>query len=486
MLFNSYVFVLFFLPLTCAGYFLLNKKKWYRAAQAELIAASLYFYSYFNRSYLLIISGSIVCNYVLSQMMLKAENKKKFILGLSVSGNVGLLFYFKYWDFFVENINALFHASFELRHILLPLGISFYTIQQISYAVDSYRGETAGYSFLDYAQFVSFFPQLVAGPIVLHREMIPQFWDEKNKKPNAQNMADGLHDFAIGLFKKVIIADTFGQAVAWGFAPDRLPALTSMEAVIVMFSYTFQIYFDFSGYCDMASGIASMFNMKLPLNFNSPYKSCSILEFWKRWHMSLTRFLREYVYFPLGGSRNGRFKTYRNIMTVYVISGIWHGANWTFLAWGGVHGLACVLNRMFQKSWDKLNQICQWVLTFGFVNLAWVFFRADSIADACVFLKQMAGLGSFQISDGLISSFQLSEIHFLMTHVGVLSYLNVRVRGLWMWLLFGIAFWTVWNLKNCSEIEKKSTICRGVVTVICMVWSIVSFGGISTFLYFNF
>lgn len=337
MLFNSYIFILAFLPLVFAGYFFLNKLKLYKVAQIEIIIASLYFYGYFNKSYLIIISGSIILNYCFSSFLLhfSESSVRKIVLGSSLVFNVGLLFYFKYWDFFVTNINGVFHSSYELRNIVLPLGISFYTIQQISYTVDSYRYETRGYSFLDYAQFVSFFPQLVAGPIVLHKEMIPQFKDAKNKEINAQNIAEGLHDLAIGLFKKVIIADTFGQAVAWGFSAEQLPTLTVMEAVIVMVSYTFQIYFDFSGYCDMATGIASFFNIKLPINFNSPYKSRSILEFWKRWHISLTRFLREYIYFPLGGSKNGMGKTYRNIMAVYLISGIWHGANWTFLVWGG-------------------------------------------------------------------------------------------------------------------------------------------------------
>lgn len=343
MLFNSYIFILAFLPFVFVGYFFLNKLKFYKLAQVEVIIASLYFYGYFNKSYLVIISGSIILNYCFSNCLLHFnENRlRKIVLGSSLIFNVGLLFYFKYWYFFVTNINGVFHSSYELRNIVLPLGISFYTIQQISYTVDSYHYETKGYYFLDYAQFVSFFPQLVAGPIVLHKEMIPQFQDVKNKAINAQNIAEGLHDLAVGLFKKVIIADTFGQTVAWGFSVERLPALTSMEAAIVMLSYTFQIYFDFSGYCDMATGIVSLFNIKLPINFNSPYKSRSILEFWKRWHITLTRFLREYIYFPLGGSKNGIGKTYRNIMAVYLISGIWHGANWTFLVGGGTWSRVC-------------------------------------------------------------------------------------------------------------------------------------------------
>ena len=234
------------------------------------------------------------------------------------------------------------------------MGISFFTFQQVSYLVDSYRTqETRDYGFIEYTLFVLFFPQLIAGPIVLHKEMIPQFRNEHNRIFNSENFSRGMYIFAIGLFKKVLIADTFSQAVAIGY--NNVENLSSLEALLVSFSYTFQIYFDFSGYCDMAIGISSMFNINLPQNFNSPYKSTSIIDFWNRWHMSLTRFLREYVYFPLGGSRKGKVRTYVNVMIVFLVSGIWHGANWTFIVWGIMHGVAQCLNRMFKNIWAKLG-----------------------------------------------------------------------------------------------------------------------------------
>lgn len=369
MLFNSYVFILLFLPLTLLGYFGLNHFQKYRIANIWLILMSLWFYGYFNPKYLILIGGSILVNYSISKAINNSNNAsaQRGLLTAGIIINLASIFYFKYFDFFIQNVNILFQQSFELQNIVLPLGISFFTFQQISYLVDSYRGETKEYSFLEYALFVSFFPQLVAGPIVLHNEMIPQFRDPARRRANAENFGKGIYIFAIGLFKKILIADTFGKAVAWGFS--SVSELTSLEAFLVSLSYTFQLYFDFSGYCDMAIGIGNMFNVQLPINFNSPYKAVSIIDFWDRWHTSLTRFLRQYVYFPLGGSRKGKLRTYVNIMIVFLISGLWHGANWTFVLWGGIHGTANCLNRFGKKIWNKLGIVTQWVLTFMFVNL---------------------------------------------------------------------------------------------------------------------
>ncbi len=269
--------------------------------------------------------------------------------------NIAVIFYFKYYDFFLENVNILFNRSFELKNIVLPLGISFFTFQQVSYLVDSYKGETKDYAFDEYMLFVSYFPQLIAGPIVLHGEVIPQFRSRKRRKFIPQNFSKGMYIFALGLFKKIILADTLGTAVTYGFGTIDTPG--SLEALIVSVSYTFQLYFDFSGYCDMAIGIGSMFNIELPQNYNSPYKATSITEFWDRWHMSLTRFLKSYIYIPLGGNRKGKLRTYLNIMIVYLASGIWHGANWTFVLWGRLQGLFSCLNRVFKNTWKKWGKL---------------------------------------------------------------------------------------------------------------------------------
>ena len=314
------------------GFFGLNYIKQNTLAKIYLIACSLWFYGYFNPWYLWIISGSVLVNYGISKGFSFFNHKsgiKKLLLFLGVIFNLALIFYFKYYDFFIENINVMLKKNLALMNVALPLGISFFTFQQISFVVDSYRQETKQYSFVEYALFVTFFPQLVAGPIVSHDEIIPQFQDEKKRHLDISMMNRGICLFVIGLFKKVLIADTFGNAVNVGW--ESLELLTSLEAILVSLFYTFQIYFDFSGYCDMASGIASMFNIELPLNFNSPYKAESIIEFWKRWHITLTRFLRKYIYFPLGGSRKGEVRAYVNVLVVFLLSGVWHGAGWTFI-----------------------------------------------------------------------------------------------------------------------------------------------------------
>ncbi len=254
----------------------------------------------------------------------------------------------------------------------------------------------------------------------------------------------------------------------------------------MMLSYTFQIYFDFSGYCDMAIGLGKMFNINLPINFNSPYKSCSIIEFWQRWHMTLTRFLRNYVYFPLGGSRRGKWRTYINIMIVFIISGIWHGANWTFIIWGIMHGLAQVLNRLFMRSWEKCNLVFQWICTFCFVNIMWLIFRADNVNQAVMTIKRMLKMESFNISRELCDCFKLEEIDWVVSHIRPLSFMIDKVYGFYMWIfLFGALFICL-NLKNLHEDKFQPTITKAVVTAVLMVWSVTSFAEISTFLYFNF
>lgn len=486
MLFNSYIFIFIFFPLALAGYYTLNHIKQYKAADIFLIGMSLWFYGYFNKSYLVIICGSIILNFILSKTMLKIDriSIKRLVLALGICGNIAIIFYFKYFNFFLENINFIFEKSFVLKNIVLPLGISFFTFQQISYLVDSYRGETRSYSFVEYALFVSFFPQLIAGPIVLHNEMIPQFKDRENRHIIPQNFSKGMYIFSLGLFKKVILADTLGQAVNYGFG--IIDSLSSMEALVVSLSYTFQLYFDFSGYCDMAIGIGYMFNIKLPQNFNSPYKSTSITEFWDRWHMSLTRFLKTYIYIPLGGNRKGRIRTYINVMIVYLVSGIWHGANWTFIVWGLLHGFFSCLNRLFQKSWEKLGKITQWAVTFMTVNVLWVLFRAENISSAIMFLKRMFSLSSFTIRKELYDCFDLVEFTFVEEKIPIFNYLPSHIVGFHLWLFIIGSFFITLNFRNSKEIEFQPTIKTSLTTVIFLLWSVISFAGVSTFLYFNF
>lgn len=460
MNFNSYIFLLLFLPLTLYIYFWLHKRRKKTAAKIWLTGMSLWFYGYFNYVYLILIISSIICNYLLSWGMRYSGQKagmRKCLLAADIGINLGFLFYFKYYDFFVENINAVFQTSFTLKNLLLPLGISFYTFQQLSFVIDSYKGETS-YSFIDYALFVTFFPQLVAGPIVLHTELIPQIQDEKKCQIHYENLCKGLMIFTIGLSKKVLIADYLGKIADWGFSD--VGAVQSVEAVIVMLSYTLQIYFDFSGYSDMAIGLAKMFNFELPMNFNSPYKACSIIDFWKRWHMTLTRFLRQYIYFPLGGSRKGTIYTYRNIMVVFLASGLWHGANWTFILWGVLHGLAEVLQKIFRKTWDKIWKPIQWSINFIFLVLTWTVFRADTITQA----------------GKMISRIWKGRLFIII---------NEEITGIYiLFMFFALGISLVG--KNISEWKPEMTKWKAAATVLLLVLCILQFEKVSPFLYFNF
>lgn len=487
MLFNSYIFILFFLPMTMAVYYGLNKAEKYEAAKAILVTASLFFYGYFQPSYILIIVGSIIFNYLCSGCLLRENLKipvRKLILLIGIVLNVGLIGYFKYFDFLLENINFLFHSNFLLKNILMPLGISFFTFQQISYLVDSYKQETKDYSFLDYALYITFFPQLVAGPIVLHDEMLPQFADKKVKQLNHAMLAYGIYLFAIGLFKKVMIADTMGRGVDWAFA--NVSALTGMEALLVSLLYTFQIYFDFSGYCDMACGIAKMLHINLPMNFNSPYKATSILEFWQRWHMTLTRFLRKYVYIPLGGNRKGTVRTMLNVMIVFGVSGIWHGAAWTFVLWGILHGLANVLCRLFQNLWKKVPKILRWLMTFSFVDLAWILFRSDSLADAKCMYQKIFSRWEGSLSPRFLENFRIIEFTYLEDHMRPLKNLVVTMPSVYVCFILLAGLLLVLIPKNSQEVKFVPNIRNAVGSIILLVWTILSLSGITTFLYFNF
>jgi len=392
LLFNSYAFIFFFLPITFFIYFYLNKQHLIEASKAFLVISSLFFYAWWNLSYLPLILVSMLVNYTLGKEL--SEHKKnargysaKKLLIIGIIFNLGLLGYYKYMDFFILNFNRIFYSDIPLWHLALPLAISFYTFQQIAYLVDSYREETKEYDFLNYAVFVTFFPQLIAGPIVHHAEMMPQFARLKNKVKNYYNIALGLFIFSLGLFKKVIIADTFAMWATQGF--DVAKSLNMLEAWATSLSYTFQLYFDFSGYTDMAIGVALLFNIKIPINFFSPYKATSIQDFWRRWHITLSRFLKDYIYIPLGGNRKGEVRTYANLFMTFLLGGIWHGAGWTFVFWGILHGLALVIHRIWKKFGMTMPILLAWFITFNFINIAWVFFRALNFDAAMKVLKGM-------------------------------------------------------------------------------------------------
>ncbi len=398
MLFNSYSFILLFLPITLAGFFVIAKHH-REAASFWLMCASLYFYGYWNPVYLPLLAGSIAVNYFLGQRIAKGGGR--MLLPVSICCNIGLLIYFKYANFFLSSVNEIAGTDYSLGRIILPLGISFFTFTQIAFLVDTARGEVKEYNFVHYALFVTYFPHLIAGPVLHHKEMMPQFARESTYRFDYGNMAIGLTIFCIGLFKKTVLADGIAYYVAPVFAPHAHPGM--LEAWAGALCYTFQLYFDFSGYSDMAIGLSRMFGVTLPLNFDSPYKSVNIIEFWRRWHMTLSRFLRDYLYIPLGGNRKGKGRRYFNLLATMLIGGLWHGAGWTFLFWGGLHGIYLAGNHAWHALRRRAGQDPQAQLsfpmhalsvffTFLLVTIAWVFFRSASLEGAISLLKAMSGL----------------------------------------------------------------------------------------------
>ena len=400
MLFNSFEFICLFLPITLAVYFLVGRARDGRLALGWLCLASLFFYAWWNPANLLIIVASVCFNYYLARHLIHPapQPRRRWYLTAGVGANLALLGWFKYANFFVDNLDALTGAAIQLRHIVLPIAISFFTFQQIVFLVEAYRGQAGDYDFLHYAMLVTFFPHLIAGPIVHYREMLSQFNRPSARRFSASHMSVGVTIFCIGLFKKVVIADgvsPYANAV-FGAAQSRLP-VSFGEAWIGALAYTFQLYFDFSGYSDMAIGLARMFGIRFPMNFNSPYQAANIIDFWRRWHITLSRFLRDYLYIPLGGNRKGPIRRHVNLLVTMLLGGLWHGAGWTFVVWGGLHGAYLVINHFWQAGRARLGlgapsalgRGAARALTFGCVVLAWVFFRATSFPAATAMLRAM-------------------------------------------------------------------------------------------------
>jgi len=424
MLFNSPIYIFLFLPIAVLIYFLLNKHSNEAVGKGWLVLASLFFYGYWNANYLVLIIASMLVNYAVGSLLRKQsgeerlEKRRKRILILGIVFNLSLLGYFKYADFFIENINLFAETNIASLDLILPLAISFFTFQQIAYIVDCYKDITNEYDFLNYALFVTFFPQLIAGPIVHHKQMMPQFVSQQNSLVNWENIALGVYIFFIGLLKKVVIADTFAEWANVGFANTE--SLNFFDAWGASLSYTFQLYYDFSGYTDMAIGAALLFNIRLPVNFNSPYKAVNIQDFWRRWHITLSNWLRDYIYIPLGGSHASKFKIYRNIMLTFVLGGLWHGAGWTFILWGVLHGSALVIHRLWHKTRIKLPKVIAWFITFQFVNIAWIFFRADSVSSALNMIRAMADVSNISISP----TFHNLIIYFSPIHLPKFSFVG--------------------------------------------------------------
>ena len=463
MQFNSYEFILLLFPLTVILYFLANKIKPV-LGKIVLILASIVFYSLGRWEMLTFLGVSMAVNFLSAYLIKRFSVKSRFLLALPIVINVGFLLWFKYLNF-------------------LPLGISFYTFQQIAYIVSVERGEIDKVSLLDYLVYILFFPKLVMGPIVDPVDFIAQINDDGRKMVNSTNLAIGARIFSLGLIKKVMLADTFAGGANWIY--DNLSSATAADCILLIIFYTFEIYFDFSGYSDMAVGVSSMINIDLPMNFDSPYKAVSIRDFWKRWHISLTKFLTKYIYIPLGGSRKGTAFTYINTMIVFLVSGLWHGANWTFILWGLLHGLLSCFDRAFEKAEDKIFKPVRWFFTMIWVSILWLLFSAESVTQWLMILKRAISIRSLSISDGLIDTFRIVErtLIYDALHLGAIPN---SIRGFNMLVFMLIAAVVCLIPQNNFRNKDKFGALSMIGASVCFIWGVLCLGGESVFVYFGF
>jgi len=494
MLFNSYAFIFGFLPVVLLGFFHLARVS-HRYAAAWLALASLFFYGYWNPAYIGLLLGSIVCNYVfglwIAKNRVQESNRKpkiqnpKQLLFVAIVANLALLGYYKYANFFIGSVNTLAGTQWSMGSIILPLGISFFTFTQIAFLVDTYRGEVKEYNFIHYVLFVTYFPHLIAGPVLHHKEMMPQFARPSTYRINWGNIATGLMLFTVGLCKKTLWADpiaAYTDGIFAGVASGMTPTL--YEAWCGALAYTLQIYFDFSGYTDMALGIALMFGIKLPINFDSPYKATSIIEFWRRWHMTLSRFLRDYLYIPLGGNRKGKSRRYLNMMATMLLGGLWHGAGWTFVIWGALHALYLTVNHLWRELLPEhrwlpawLGNFCGGLLTFTAVVAAWVVFRAADMTQATTMLKAMAGISYYPVTFSEVLTGKL----LLTTDLSGRDLIKLLLPGLlWVWLLPNST-----RLKFLGN-NLLLAILQAAAVIYFLYLAIEQFGSYSPFLYFQF
>jgi D-alanyl-lipoteichoic acid acyltransferase DltB (MBOAT superfamily) len=508
MLFNSFEFIFLFLPITLFVFFYIGKRNQHQVAMSWLVLTSLFFYGWWNPAYLGLILFSMLFNYAFGTMLSNGEKPayRKLLLWVGVITNLAFLGYFKYANFFVEQLNWSIGSTYHLEKILLPLAISFFTFQQIAFLVDSYRHETKEFNFLQYCLFVTFFPQLIAGPIVHHKEMMPQFANSKIYTINYQSLAFGLIIFTVGLFKKVILADGIAVYASPVFSEAEAGvALTLFSAWGGALAYTLQLYFDFSGYSDMAIGVALMFGIQLPINFNSPYKSQNIIEFWRRWHITLSRFLRDYLYITLGGSRKGNIRRYVNLFLTMLLGGIWHGAGWTFVIWGMLHGTYLIINHAWRKlrfgmfnlpnKVGRLEASFAKVLTLLAVIVGWVYFRADSVNSANHMMYAMFGGHGISLPESLGpmlgNSFDYFNVRFTGMFEGSQADLGEGIK--WILLLFIFALY----FPNCQQFidyhNKQKIIFSslqmkmvGVMTGFCLYYIFTQLSSDAEFLYFNF
>jgi D-alanyl-lipoteichoic acid acyltransferase DltB (MBOAT superfamily) len=467
MPFTSWDFLLYFLPLTVVAFHLIPSRCQF-SRNLLLVVASMVFYSWFSFKCAALLVVSMGFNYLLAEWIgRKSGSNRHWPVAIAgICANLLLLFHFKYSNMFKESLGSLFGVSVEIAPIVLPLAISFYTFTQIGYVIDVAKNPSLRCGFVDYCLFVVFFPHLIAGPVVRHSEIVPQYAD-RDLRPDWACLATGTAIFLVGLYKKTLLADPVGVHADWIFNHvAKGDGLTWFSAWIGSIAYGLQIYFDFSGYSDMAIGLAIMFAIRFPVNFDSPYKALSISDFWKRWHMSLTRFFRDYLYIPLGGNRGGLRIHVRNIVLVFLISGLWHGAGWTFVAWGALHGFYLVTH----LSWMKLMQLLgwrpggllwssfAWFLTMAAVMIAWVFFRSPDLASALRMLQAMLGLDGFAIPQRWAD--MASKIPLMAQFIRGVEMPNPAVGWFWLSMHLAALIVIVVALPNCRQLFFNQHVCK--------------------------
>lgn len=505
MLFNSYAFIFGFFPLVFIGFYWLGRYS-HNLASFWLAAASIFFYGWWDARFVGLLLGSIAFNYgagyLISRQLSKSHNKSKLILISAILSNLILLGYFKYANFFIQNLNYIAGTSLSGGNIFLPLGISFFTFTQIAFLVDTFQGKVKEFNFVHYTLFVTYFPHLIAGPVLHHKEMMPQFARRNTCKINWDNVAIGLTIFVLGLAKKVLIADLMADYSSPIFdfvASGGQPML--FEAWIGVLSYTLQLYFDFSAYSDMAIGLSLMFNVQLPINFDSPYKATSIIEFWRRWHMTLSRFLRDYLYIPLGGSRNGAIRRYLNLMVTMLLGGLWHGAGWTFIIWGGLHGVYLIINHLWRNvkeywGWGNggaISNFASGTLTFLAVVVGWVFFRADSLSSALTLLYGMIGLNGISLP-ALIEFMWINYPNYFVDHNAIvfISFVPTTTFSIdYALIILVFGFILIWGAQNVAVVAQyiytqHRHIYVSIVLGFIFGTSLIGMRQVSEFLYFQF
>jgi alginate O-acetyltransferase complex protein AlgI len=529
MLFNSYVFIVAFLPIALVGFFYLGQYAGNRPALLWLVACSLVFYGWGQPWVLLVLVPSIAVNAGIGSRLMRgvSATTRRWLLIFGIALNLGLLAFFKYAAFILSNVNTFVSAQLPVPEVVLPIGISFFTFTQIAYLSDAARGDVRDFSATNYSLFVTFFPHLIAGPIIHHREMMPQFAERDVTRLRAENIAIGLSIFTVGLFKKCVLADVtalWADPVFTAAAAGQRPA--PAEAWVGTLAFAFQLYFDFSGYSDMAIGLARMFNIVLPLNFDSPYKATNIIEFWRRWHMTLSRFLRDYLYFPLGGNRRGSLRRYTNLLIVMILGGLWHGAAWTFVMWGAVHGVLLVINHAWQalrrffgleRDFGRPGYVIARILTLVAVISAWVLFRAATIPAASIVLRSMYGvdggpvlasLGAFAHAQAVAVKQAMNALIFLVAGVRPVRELppslgDLNLTALWL-ISVGIIALALPNTQELFTLNERPSLCSparqepesalrwypscrwAILLGLLFIASLLQLSKISPFLYYQF